>query len=97
MKRSFARSSRSSASPCADGEYYWNLSEGLVDRKISHEIKTPRSDEVLIAAHRRITEPLYKELVKAKVAQAHVSLADLKGLHWMIHTPTGEVRRVAAD
>src|SRR5437660_8998807 len=31
-----------------DGEYYWNLSEGLIDRKLSHEIKTPRSEEVLI-------------------------------------------------
>ena len=30
-----------------DGEYYWNLSEGVIDRKLSHEIKAPRSEEVL--------------------------------------------------
>jgi len=40
--------------------------DGLSRRKISHEIKGTRGDDVLVAAHRRITEPLYKELVKAK-------------------------------
>src|SRR5438874_3047456 len=77
-----------------ESEFYWNLSEGLIDRKLSHEIKTPRSEEVLIAAHRRITEPLYKELVKAKIAQAHVSLADLEGAFTvadLVNRQTGEV------
>ena len=77
-----------------DGGLYWNLSEGLLDRKISHEIKNPRSEEVLIGAHRRITEPLYKELVKAKVAQVHVSLADLEGAYSVadsVNRETGEV------
>ena len=77
-----------------EGELYWNLSEGLMDRKLSHEIKNPRSDEVLVAAHRRITEPLYKELVKAKVAQVHVSLADLEGAYTvadLVNRQTGEV------
>jgi len=77
-----------------DSEYFWNLSEGLIDRKLSHEIKTPRSEEVLIAAHRRITEPLYKELVKAKIAQARVSLADLEGAFTvadLVNRQTGEV------
>src|SRR5207245_6305882 len=57
-------------------------------------IKTPRSEEVLIAAHRRITEPLYKELVKAKIAQARVSLADLEGAFTvgdLVNRQTGEV------
>ena len=39
-----------------DGDLYWNLSEGLVDRKLSHEIKNPAADEVLVAraqAHHR--------------------------------------------
>ncbi len=52
-----------------DGDLHWNISEGLIDRKLSHEIKHPRSEEVLIGAHKRITEPLYKELVKARVNQ----------------------------
>ncbi len=77
-----------------DSKLFWNLSEGLVDRKLSHEIKNPRSDEVLVAAHRRITEPLYKELVKAKVAQVDVSLADLEGAYAvadLVNRQTGEV------
>src|SRR5487761_276424 len=77
-----------------DGEFHWNLSEGLIDRKITHEIKAPRSEEVLVAAHRRITEPLYKELVKAKIAQVHVSLADLEGAFTvadLVNRQTGEV------
>src|SRR3970040_731787 len=45
-------------------ELYCNASEGLIDRKISHEIKHPRTDEVLVGAHKRITEALYKELTK---------------------------------
>src|ERR1700680_2935872 len=77
-----------------DSELHWNLSEGLVDRKISHEIKAPRSEDVLVAAHRRITEPLYKELVKAKIAQVRVSLADLEGAYSvgdLVNRQTGEV------
>jgi DNA-directed RNA polymerase subunit beta len=77
-----------------DGELYWNVSEGLLDRKLSHEIKNPRSDEVLIAAHKRITEPLYKELTKAKVAQVRASVADLEGAYTvadLINRTTGEV------
>jgi DNA-directed RNA polymerase subunit beta len=77
-----------------DSELHWNLSEGLVDRKISHEIKAPRSEEVLVAAHRRITEPLYKDLVKAKIAQVRVSLADLEGacsVADLVNRQTGEV------
>src|SRR5690242_10758758 len=77
-----------------DAEYYWNLSEGLIDRKLSHDIKTPRSEELLVAAHRRITEPLYKELVKAKISQVRVSLADLEGAFTvadLVNRQTGEV------
>src|SRR6266702_3781880 len=77
-----------------DSEYYWNLSEGVIDRKLSHEIKAPRSEEVLIAAHRRITEPVYKELVKAKIAQVRVSLGDLEGAFTvadLVNRQTGEV------
>ena len=77
-----------------DGDLWWNVSEGLVDRKLSHEIKNPRSEEVIVAAHKRITEPLYKELVKAKVAQARVSVADLEGAYTvadLVNRQTGEV------
>src|SRR5665213_2649490 len=77
-----------------EGELHWNLSEGLMDHKLSHEIKNPKNDEVLVAAHRRISEPLYKDLVKAKVTQAHVSLADVEGAYTvgdLVNRQTGEV------
>src|SRR5207244_987052 len=58
-----------------EGDLYWNVSPGLVDRKISHEIKHPKSNEVLVGAHKRITETLFKELLKARVTQVRASLA----------------------
>src|SRR5712672_1641305 len=77
-----------------DGELHWNLSEGLIDRKLSHEIKNSKNDEVIVGAHKRITEALYKELVKAKVPAAHVSVADLEGAFTvadLVNRQTGEV------
>jgi DNA-directed RNA polymerase subunit beta len=77
-----------------DGDLYWNVSTGLIDRKLSHEIKHPRSDEVIAGAHKRITEPLFKELVKARVTQVRVSLNDLEGAYSVadvVNRQTGEV------
>src|SRR6266513_1280819 len=77
-----------------DSELHWNLSEGLIDRKLSHEIKNPKTDDVLVGAHKRVTEALYKELVKAKVPAAHVSVADLEGAFTvadLVNRQTGEV------
>src|ERR1700726_4061525 len=77
-----------------DSELHWNLSEGLVDRKISHEIKAPRSEEVIVGAHKRITENLFKELIKAKVSQVRAALADLEGAYSVadvVNRQTGEV------
>ena len=77
-----------------DGELHWNISEGLMDRKLSKEIKHPKSEEVIVAAHKRITEALYKELVKARVGHATVSVADLEGAYTvgdLVNRTTGEV------
>ncbi|HMD31082.1 MAG TPA: hypothetical protein VKG84_04165, partial [Candidatus Acidoferrales bacterium] len=77
-----------------EGKFYWNLSEGLIDRKISHEIKHPKTDETLVGSGRRITEPLYKELVKARVAQVPADLTDLEGgisVADIVDRQTGEV------
>jgi len=77
-----------------DGELHWNISEGLMDRKLSKEIKHPKSDEVIVAAHKRITEALYKELVKARVGHATVTVADLEGAYTvgdLVNRTTGEV------
>src|SRR6266581_4426833 len=77
-----------------EGDLYWNVSPGLVDRKISHEIKHPKSNEVLVGAHKRITETLFKELLKARVTQVRASLADLEGavsVADVVNRQTGEV------
>ena len=77
-----------------DNDLYWNASEGLIDRKLTHEIKHPKSGEVLVGAHKRISEPLYKELVKARVTQVEVSVADLEGavtVGELVNRQTGEV------
>ena len=79
-----------------DGDLFWNVSEGLIDRKLSKEIKHPqvrRSD--LVGAHKRITEPLYKEMVKARVSPGGSRRpADLEGavtVGELVNRQTGEV------
>src|SRR5213595_262309 len=77
-----------------DKDLYWNVSPGIVDRKLAHEIRNAKSDEVIIGAHKRITENLFKELIKAKVSQVRAALADLEGAYSVadvVNRQTGEV------
>ncbi|MGH9737092.1 MAG: DNA-directed RNA polymerase subunit beta, partial [Candidatus Acidiferrales bacterium] len=77
-----------------DNELFWNVSEGLIDRKLSREIKNPKTGEALAGAHKRISEALYKELVKARVTQAEIGVADLEGavtVGELVNRQTGEV------
>jgi DNA-directed RNA polymerase subunit beta len=77
-----------------DKELHWNISPGLVDRKLTHEIRNPRSEEVIVGAHKRITENLFKELIKAKISQVRANLADLEGAYSVadvVNRTTGEV------
>jgi DNA-directed RNA polymerase subunit beta len=77
-----------------DKDLYWNISPGIVDRKLTHEIKNPKTEEVIVGAHKRITENLFKELIKAKVTQIRAALADLEGAYSVadvVNRQTGEV------
>jgi DNA-directed RNA polymerase subunit beta len=77
-----------------DKDLFWNVSPGLVDRKLAHEIRNPKSDEVIVGAHKRITENLFKELIKAKISQIRAALADLEGAYSVadvVNRQTGEV------
>src|SRR6266700_1530721 len=77
-----------------DKELYWNVSPGIVDRKLAHEIRNPKSSEVIVGAHRRITENLFKELIKARISQVRAALADLEGAYSVadvVNRQTGEV------
>jgi DNA-directed RNA polymerase subunit beta len=73
---------------------WWTLSEGLLDRKLQHEILHPRTGEVLVPAHRKITEAVYRELVRARVERVRVSPAELEGAYSVadvVHRQTGEL------
>src|SRR5260370_5102478 len=75
-------------------DLFWNVSPGIVDRKLAHEIRNPKSDEVIVGAHNRITENLFKELIKAKISQIRAALADLEGAYSVadvVNRQTGEV------
>jgi DNA-directed RNA polymerase subunit beta len=77
-----------------DKELFWNISPGLVDRKLTHEIRNPKSEEIIVGAHKRITENLFKELIKAKITQVRSTLADLEGAYSVadvVNRTTGEV------
>jgi DNA-directed RNA polymerase subunit beta len=77
-----------------DKDLYWNISPGIVDRKLTHEIRNPKSDEVIVGAHKRITENLFKELIKAKISQVRSTLQDLEGAYSVadvVNRQTGEV------
>ena len=77
-----------------DRQMLWNVSEGLVDRKLSHEIKHARSGEVIVGAHKRISDSAYKEITKAKITQVETSAADLEGAFTvaeLVNRQTGEV------
>ncbi len=77
-----------------DKDLYWNISPGIVDRKLTHEIRNPKTEEVIVGAHKRITENLFKELIKAKISQVRSTLADLEGAYSVadvVNRQTGEV------
>src|SRR5205807_2455591 len=77
-----------------DKDLFWNVSPGIVDRKLAHEIRNPKSEEVIVGAHKRITENLFKELIKAKITQIRAALADLEGAYSVadvVNRQTGEV------
>src|SRR6201996_3567574 len=77
-----------------DKDLFWNISPGIVDRKLTHEIRNPKSEEVIVGAHKRITENLFKELIKAKITQIRAALADLEGAYSVadvVNRQTGEV------
>src|ERR1700682_1883693 len=77
-----------------DKDLFWNVSPGIVDRKLAHEIRNPKSDEVIVGAHKRITENLFKELIKAKISQVRAALVDLEGAYSVadvVNRQTGEV------
>src|SRR5262249_10345173 len=77
-----------------DKELFWNVSPSIMDRKLAHEIRNPKSDEVIVSAHKRITETLFKKLIKARISQVRASLKTLESAYSiadMINRQTNEI------
>ncbi len=58
---------------------FWEVSEGLINNRISKSIDHPRTHEALVPAGRKITAAAFKEIQKAKIAQVEVAAHDLEG------------------
>ncbi|MFQ5778731.1 MAG: DNA-directed RNA polymerase subunit beta, partial [Terriglobia bacterium] len=73
---------------------YWRTSAGLLGRKLSREIRHPRSGELIASAGRLISASVYKELGKVKIGAVEIGPSDLEGAFSaadVINTQTGEV------
>ena len=73
---------------------YWQVSPGLLGQKISKTIAHPRTEEVILAASRRITREVLEKLEKAKIAEIEISASDLEGASSaadIVDTATGEI------
>ena len=72
---------------------FWNVDEGLTGLKLSYAINS-KTGETVVGQGKKITPGLYKELVKAKIAQAEVAVNDLEGAYVVadvVDMATGEV------
>ena len=73
---------------------FWEVSDGLVNFRISKSIDHPRTHEALVPAGRKITSAAFKEIQKAKIAQVEVAPHDLEGAFTasdIVDPTTGEV------
>jgi len=76
-----------------DKRLFWRVDSGLVGVRLSYPVVS-RSGEQLLAAGKKVTAPLLKELQKAKIEQVEVAPSDLQGAFAaadVIDMSTGEV------
>src|SRR5712664_288856 len=76
-----------------DKKLFWKVSDGLIGHKLSHAVTTRGGDSV-VPQGRKITNSVYKELLKSKVEQVEVASNDLEGAFVaadVIDRETGEV------
>ncbi|MBL8296143.1 MAG: DNA-directed RNA polymerase subunit beta, partial [Bryobacterales bacterium] len=75
-----------------DSKLFWKLSESLIGRKLSHAIN--KGDHTVVTQGRKITNSVYRDLVKNAVEQVEVSPNDLEGGYVasdVVDMSTGEV------
>ncbi len=71
---------------------FWDLGTGLKGMKLSYAIA--KGGTTIVPQGRKVTESLYRELVKSKVDQVEVAVNDLEGAYFaadVIDMDTGEV------
>ena len=76
-----------------DKKLKWNVDEGLRGLKLSCAI-TGKGGETVVAQGKKITESLYKEILKAKIQQVEIAGNDLEGAFVVadvVDMSTGEV------
>jgi DNA-directed RNA polymerase subunit beta len=77
-----------------DRKLFLEVSDGLVNNRISKSIDHPRTHEALVPAGRKITAAAFKEIQKAKISQVEVAPHDLEGVFTasdIVDPSTGEV------
>jgi DNA-directed RNA polymerase subunit beta len=76
-----------------NGKLFWKVSRGLRGLKLSHAI-TNKAGETIVLQGRKVTESLFKEILKNKIEQVEVDVVDLQGAFVaadVIDMETGEV------
>jgi DNA-directed RNA polymerase subunit beta len=75
-----------------DKKLYWKVSDGLIGHKLSHAIT--KGGETVVPQGRKITNSVYKEIIKAKIEQVEVAPNDFEGGYVaadVVDMETGEV------
>ncbi len=71
---------------------FWKVSEALIGHKLSHAVT--KGGETVVPQGRKITNSVYKEIVKNKIEQVEVQANDLEGAYVaadVVDMETGEV------
>jgi DNA-directed RNA polymerase subunit beta len=75
-----------------DKKVFWKVSDGLIGHKLSHAVT--KSGDTVVPQGRKITNSVYKEIIKSKIEQVEVAPNDLEGSYVaadVVDMDTGEV------
>src|SRR5579859_3055301 len=75
-----------------DKKLFWVVDDGLIGLKLSHAIGT--KSETIVGQGKKITNSVYKEILKAKIEQVEIAANDLEGAYVaadVVDMETGEV------
>ncbi len=76
-----------------NNKLFWNVNDSLIGMKLSHAITT-KTGEQIVPQGKKITNSVYREILKAKIDQVEVAPNDLEGAFVaadVIDMSTGEV------